>query len=288
VAVMNEASRCVFTCACVQMTSGPDRAQNIRLASEFVRAAADQGAAMAALPEAVDLLDGDNERMRQLAVPMGRHPALEAFRELAQACSVWLLVGSVTTCDEGGDPVNRSVLFDSSGRCVAHYDKIHLFDADVPDSTASVESNLYRRGTTARVAGTPWGPLGMTICYDLRFPHLYRSLAHAGATLLSSPSAFMQSTGVKHWHTLVRARAIENGCFVIAPAQCGLHPPTRRSFGHSLIVDPWGAVLADGGTDPCLVVAEIDMAEVQSARSSIRSLSHDRSFDVQSDVGGGA
>ena len=185
--------------------------------------------------------------------------------------------------EPGADPgenrlANRSFLIDNSGAIVARYDKIHMFDIDLPNGESYRESGAYRPGGHTVVAETPWGRLGMSVCYDVRFPHLYRALAQAGADFLGVPSVFTVPTGRAHWHVLLRARAIENGCFVFAPAQWGEHAGGRRSYGHSLIVDPWGEVLADGGEETGIVTARIDPARVAEARRSVPSLTHDRAF----------
>jgi predicted amidohydrolase len=179
---------------------------------------------------------------------------------------------------EEGKVANRSFLLNDKGEIAATYDKIHLFDVDLPNGERYRESKNYVPGGTARLAETPWGPLGMSVCYDLRFPQLYRAYGQAGAFYLSIPAAFTKVTGEAHWHVLQRARAIENGCFVFAPAQCGKHDDGRTTFGHSLIIDPWGAILADGGTEPGVIVAEIDPAKVAEARGRVPSLRHDRAF----------
>jgi len=192
---------------------------------------------------------------------------------------VWLLIGSLAIKVSDTKTANRSFLIDPKGGIAAQYDKIHLFDVDLPSGETYRESNTVAGGNRAILAETSWGRLGMTICYDLRFPHLYRALAKAGAFLLTVPSAFTETTGKAHWHTLLRARAIENGAFVVAPAQGGTHANGRKTYGHSLIVAPWGEVLAEAGTDPCVIVAEIDSARVTDARTRVPSLKHDRDFD---------
>lgn len=269
----------LFKVACVQTTAGPDPARNARLTFDLIAQAARTGAKFVCLPEAVDVLDEDPARLRAQAVPMATHASLTQFRRAAQTLGVWVLVGSITALNEHGETVNRCVLLDDQGAIRGHYDKIHLFDA-MPGTTRFTESDLYVAGRQTVVVGTPWMRLGLSICYDLRFPHLFRALAHAGAMMLTVPSAFMKNTGQAHWHALLRARAIENGCFVIAPAQCGNPYGTRWSYGHSLIVDPWGTVLAEAGEEPGVIVAECDPDAVARARSSIPSLSQDRSFDL--------
>jgi predicted amidohydrolase len=212
------------------------------------------------------------------ARPEDDHPALAAFCGLARDLEVWLLGGSLSVLLPGDKVANRSFLIDSGGGIRARYDKIYMFDVDLEDGESYRESATYRPGGAAVLAETPWGGLGMTVCYDLRFPQLYRDLAQAGASLLAVPSAFTRPTGEAHWEVLLRARAIENAAYVFAPAQCGEHPHGRLTYGHSLIVDPWGAVLADGGVSPGYVIAEIHPARVDEVRRSLPSLTHDRPY----------
>jgi len=261
--------------ACVQTTSTPDMAANIEAASAGVAEAAARGAALVLLPENVTLL-APGETARALAPAAGGHPARAAFAEAARAHRVWLLAGSLAERADDGRLANRSLLFDDRGRLAASYDKIHMFDATLEGGETYRESESYRPGERAVLAATPWGGLGMTVCYDLRFPALYRALAQAGAAMLSIPSAFTVPTGEAHWEVLLRARAIECGAFVFAPAQCGTHYGRRRTWGHSLIVDPWGAVLAAAGDAPAVIDAEIDLAAVSRARAKLPSLAHDR------------
>jgi predicted amidohydrolase len=267
-----------FRLACVQMNSGNDMAANIAAASDMARAARKAGAELIAFPECVSMMEMGRDRVRAKAAPEASHPALAAFRALARELNVWLLGGSLTVTTDGERVANRSVLIDEAGNVAARYDKIHMFDVDLEGGESYRESATYRPGAEARVAATPFGTLGMTVCYDLRFPQLYRALAKAGATLLAVPSAFTRPTGRAHWEVLLRARAIENGAYVFAPAQCGEHPHGRKTWGHSLIVDPWGEVLADGGEDPGFVIAEIDPARIDKARRAVPSLGHDRSW----------
>jgi predicted amidohydrolase len=214
----------------------------------------------------------------QKAQPEASHPALAGFREAAAKAGAWLLIGSIGVKVEGERLANRSYLIDNSGTVVAKYDKIHMFDVDLAGGESYRESATFRPGDRAVLAETPWGLLGMTICYDLRFPHLYRALAQAGAQFISIPAAFTRPTGSAHWHVLMRARAIETGCFVIAPAQCGEHAQGRKTYGHSLIVAPWGEVLADGGDDVGIVSAQIDTAKIGEVRRMVPSLQHDRPY----------
>ncbi len=193
---------------------------------------------------------------------------------------IWLLIGSLSIKLEPTKAANRSFLFDPQGRIAARYDKIHMFDVEIPDGQSYRESATFRPGEEAVTADLPWGKLGLSICYDMRFPYLYRSLAHAGASFLAVPAAFTEFTGRAHWHVLLRARAIETGCFVFAPAQCGTHVADRRTYGHSLVVAPWGEVLADAGEEPGVITAHIDPARVTEARRMVPALSHDKPLKV--------
>ena len=278
---MNE----TFRVACVQVSAGDDMAANIEAASGLVREAHAAGADFIATPENVSMMAFGRREIFAKAAPQEDHPALNAFSELSRELGVWLLVGSLSVRLRGARLANRTYLLDASGAIVGRYDKIHMFDVDLAGGESYRESANFRPGEAAEIVATPWGLWGLTVCYDLRFPHLYRALAQAGAGLFTIPSAFTKVTGEAHWHVLQRARAIENGCFVIAPAQCGTHPGGthpggRKTFGHSLIVDPWGEVLADGGTDPGFVIAEIDPARVEQARAMLPALSHDRDFQA--------
>lgn len=266
-------------CACIQTNTLPDLARNLAQTLAMIEEAANGGAELICLPEAVDVLDADNERMIAAALPLSSHPAIAKFRQAAESLKVWILVGSVAARNDAGEVVNRCVLIDASGALVCHYDKIHLFDA-APGAVVSTESKIYARGSQAVLANMGEAKIGLAICYDLRFPYLFRDLARAGATILSVPAAFMQVTGEAHWHALLRSRAIENGCFVIAPAQCGIHYGTRRSYGHSIIIDPWGRVLAEAGTEPTVIFASIDLALVAQARQAIPSLGQDRAYTL--------
>ncbi|HEV8517545.1 MAG TPA: carbon-nitrogen hydrolase family protein [Burkholderiales bacterium] len=268
----------LFTAACVQLNSGSDMDVNLRAAAEGVRNAAAQGAQLIMLPEYAALLDGSGRVMREHSYPEAIHPALAAFQTLARQTQTWLLVGSITVKLEDERMANRSYLLSSGGTVVARYDKIHMFDVTLPSGKVIRESGAYRPGEHAVVAATPWGPLGMTVCYDLRFPQLYRALARAGAKFLAVPSSFQRETGVAHWHALLRSRAIENLSYVFAPAMCGEHPGNRMTYGHSLIIDPWGKILAELGTEPGVIVAAIDPDEVTRIRSMMPSLEHDREF----------
>ena len=265
-----------FTAACVQITAQREFAPNIEATSALARRARDAGADLIMTPEITGMFEPKRDLHLAKATDEAANPALAAFRELARETGAWLLVGSLAIKLEAARLANRSFLLSPDGAIAARYDKIHMFDVDLKNGESYRESALYRPGDSTILAPLPWGTLGMTVCYDLRFPYLYRALAHAGADFLSIPSAFTVPTGKAHWHVLQRARAIENGCFVFAPAQCGEHAEGRRTYGHSLIVDPWGEVLADAGDAVGFVTAEIDPAKVAEARRMVPSLRHDR------------
>jgi deaminated glutathione amidase len=268
-----------FRAACVQLRSSDDVAQNIEITSSLIREAHALGAEFIATPENTTLMAPDGGAKLDRSFSEDADPALPAFRALAEELGAWLLIGSLAIKVSAAKTANRSFLIDAKGRIAARYDKIHLFDTDPGSGESYRESNTVEGGHRAVTADLPWGRLGMTICYDLRFARLYRKLAHAGAMVLSVPSAFTQTTGKAHWHVLLRARAIENGAFVIAPAQGGMHANGRQTYGHSLIVAPWGEILAEAGTEPGVIVADIDIAAAISARSRVPSLSHDREFE---------
>ena len=264
--------------ACLQTNSGNDYSANLATLDAMMREAASGGAKFIFSPEYVLMMDGSGRTMRDKALDAGGEPAVSVLAVLSRELGVWHLVGSLTLNSDDGRLFNRSVLVSAQGEIVATYDKIHMFDATLPSGTVIRESSAYRPGERAVVAETPWGQLGMTVCYDLRFPHLYRALAQRGAVMLAIPSSFQRETGKAHWHTLLRARAIENASFVIAAALCGDHPGKRMTYGHSLVVDPWGEVVADGGEAPGVVYADLDLARVSAVRSMLPSLTHDRPF----------
>jgi predicted amidohydrolase len=274
-----------FTVACVQTTAGPDVKTNIINASALVREAHKSGATLIVLPEVTNIIDMDRSAMAEKLSAEVDDISLVAFCTLAVELKVWLLLGSLglkheTALNAEGKPMfaNRSFLIGDDGVVRNRYTKIHLFDVDLGAGETYQESKSYEPGNETVVADTPWGKLGMTICYDIRFPHLYRKLAQAGAKFLSIPAAFARPSGKAHWHVLMRARAIENGCYVFAAAQCGEHGGGRSTYGHSLIVDPWGEILADGGTEIGFVLAEIDTSLVDEVRQKIPSLTHDRDY----------
>jgi len=260
------------------MRSGTEVAPNIAAASGLVRQAAAAGAMLIATPEMTSLLDIRPGMARPKVVAQDDDATLAAFRALAVELGVWLLLGSIAVTLEGDDRfANRSFLIGPDGKIITQYDKIHMFDVEVGDGQTYRESRAYRPGTSAVLAETSIGPIGMTICYDLRFPALYRTLAQAGAQILTAPAAFTRVTGEAHWHVLLRARAIETGCFVIAPAQGGKHADGRETFGHSLIISPWGEILAEAdGDEPGVIWGDIDLEQVAMARARIPSLGNNQ------------
>ena len=276
VASTGVAAPATFKAALVQLRTGKSVDANIEAASRLIRQAAAQGASFVATPETTSLMELGAERLFANIVREEDDRALLAFRHLAAELGLYLLIGSLAVRAGEGKAANRSFLIGPDGRILARYDKIHMFDVDLGNGEAYRESKNYQAGEVAVLADLPFGRLGLSICYDLRFPHLYRALAHGGADFLTVPSAFTQQTGAAHWHVLLRARAIETGCFVLAPAQGGTHENGRETFGHSMIIAPWGEVLAEAGTDPCVILADIDVARVREARSRVPSLSHDR------------
>ncbi len=268
-----------FTAACLQLNSGREIEPNIRAASDLVRRARDAGADLIMTPEVSDMIEPKRASRLEKARGEASHPMLAAFRDLARETGAHLLLGSLMLREEGLDRLsNRSFLLGPQGDVLGRYDKIHMFDVDLPGGESYRESTVFQPGDRAVVAPLPWGSLGMTVCYDLRFPQLYRALAQGGADFMAIPAAFTVPTGTAHWHTLLRARAIENGCFVFAPAQCGVHAEGRRTYGHSLIVAPWGEILAEAGEEPGLISALIDTDRIAEARRAVPSLRHDRSI----------
>lgn len=267
-----------FVVGLVQCTAGRETGPTLDALGDAVHRARDAGAGLIATPEVCSYLEPRRRLVLEKAQPQDAHEGLARFREWARETGAWLLAGSMVTRTEGERLANRSYLVDPTGDTVAVYDKIHMFDVDIGEGERYRESRTYRPGGEAVVADTPLCRLGMTVCYDMRFPALYRALAQAGAEVISVPSAFTVPTGRAHWHVLLRARAIETGCFVIAPAQVGEHAEGRRTYGHSLVVDPWGEVLADGGGEPGIVTAEIDLARVAEARGRVPSLFGERPF----------
>src|SRR5690606_26819705 len=262
---MTEPSR-RFRAACIQTCSGREPDATIAAVGELIRAAAARGARFVMTPEQTALIETDRERLFARVETEDRCRSLARLRALADELDIWLLVGSLGIRTAGERLANRSFLTAPDGAVVARYDKIHMFDVSLANGETFRESANYAPGSQGVVAALPWGRLGMTVCYDLRFPHLYRALAQAGAKFLSVPSAFTRQTGEAHWHVLLRARAIETGSYVFAPAQGGRHETGRETYGHSLIVDPWGELIAEAGTEPGVIVADIDPARVAEAR----------------------
>jgi deaminated glutathione amidase len=265
--------------ACIQINSNNDVIANIARASALIRDAHNAGAEFILTPECVGLMAGNREETRRLACPEDQSRVLKAFSTLAQDLNIWLLLGSAAIRPEGEEKIrNRSFLINPQGAVAARYDKIHMYDANLPNGLRYCESECYSGGEKQVLAPLPWGTLGMTICYDVRFPHLFRSLAKQGADFITVPAAFVRFTGQAHWEVLLRARAIENGCYIFAPAQTGDHPAGRQTFGHAMIIDPWGEVLADAGTQEGFCIAEISRDRVDEIRHRLPSLSHDRPF----------
>jgi len=273
-----------FTVGLIQMRSGLAPATNLDAAMRLIREAKAAGADYVQTPEMTNVIDLKRERLFAAIVPEEDDRSLVRLRELARELAIWLHIGSLAIKVSPDRAANRSFLIEPSGEIAARYDKIHMFDVDLAGGESYRESRNFRAGGSAIVADLPWGRLGLTICYDLRFPALYRALAEGGASCIAIPAAFTQQTGEAHWHVLIRARAIENGCYVFAAAQGGKHEDGRSTFGHSLIVDPWGRILAEGGTEPGIVIAKVDPAEVAAARARIPSLQHGRRFDIAEPV----
>ena len=269
-----------FRAAAVQLRSTDDVLENIRLTSDLIREAKSKGADFIATPENTTLMAPDGGAKLDRSYTEAQDPALPAFAALAEELSIWLLIGSlaIKESEDAKKTANRSFLFDPKGQIAARYSKIHMFDVDLPSGEKYRESNTVAAGNEAVMADLPWCKLGLSICYDLRFPHLYRTFAQKGAKLLAVPSAFTVPTGTAHWHVLLRARAIENGAYVIAPAQGGTHANGRKTYGHSLIIAPWGEILAEGGVDPGVIVADIDTDVADDARIRVPNLMNDVAF----------
>ena len=272
-------------CALIQLNVTDDPAANLPETLAYIRAAAQGGAEFVLTPECTSLLSSSREHQRATLRTESEDLTLAALRAEAAGLGIWLLIGSlgVLTGDADGRFANRSFLIAPDGAIAARYDKIHMFDVNVSETEVYRESAAYRPGNQAVLAATPWAKIGMAVCYDLRFPQLFRRLAQAGAQVLTVPAAFNHLTGAAHWETLLRARAIETGCFVLAPAQTGFHAEAhgkgRMTHGHSLAVAPWGEVLADAGRDPGVTFVDLDLAEVTRARARVPSLAHDRDFE---------
>lgn len=275
------AKSAMFRAGLVQMCATKSIEKNLVEATRLIRQAATSGADYVQTPEVTTLMETDKVKMVLAIRPEEGNPALAHFRALARELKIWLHIGSMAVAVAGDRFANRSFLITPEGAIAASYDKIHMFDVQLPGGETYRESKNYRPGEQAVVAELPWGRLGMTICYDLRFAALYRALAQAGASLLAIPSAFAVPTGKAHWHVLMRARAIETGCFVLAAAQGGIHETGRVTYGHSLVVSPWGEIIAEAEGDAAgIVMADIDLAKVAEARGRVPALEHDRAFNV--------
>lgn len=270
-----------FRAGLVQMCTGRDVARNLDELSRLVREAAAAGASYVQTPEVSVLMERDRARLFVETRPEEGNPAIAHCQALARELGIWLHLGSMGVLVKPDKIANRSYLFTPEGRIAARYDKIHMFDVELPGGESYRESRNFEPGSKAVLVDLPWGALGLTICYDLRFPALYRALAKAGAQLIAVPSAFTVPTGQAHWHVLLRARAIESQCFILAAAQVGEHESGRTTYGHSLILSPWGEILAEAdGEGPSVIVADIDLKAVEEARRRVPSLQHDRAFEV--------
>lgn len=269
-----------FRAALVQMCSGRDVEKNVRDASALIREAADGGAQYVQTPEVTTFMDLGSERLFAVIEPEAGNRCLAHFQGLARDLSIWLHIGSMAVRVAPSRAANRSYLISPDGVVTARYDKIHMFDVDLPGGENYRESDSYAPGHEAVVAPLPWGGLGLTICYDLRFPALHRTLAQAGARFIAVPAAFTKVTGEAHWHTLLRARAIETQCFVLAAAQGGRHEHGRDTYGHSLIISPWGEILAEGGVQPSVIFGDIQCKLTDEVRARVPSLQHDRAFKL--------
>jgi predicted amidohydrolase len=269
-----------FRAALVQMRTSRNVIGNIDAAARLIREAKSKGADYVQTPEQTSLMELDRGSLFAHIVEEDRDPALAAFQELARELKIHLHIGSLAVKVTPDKAANRAFFIDTNGEIAARYDKIHMFDVNLANGESYRESNTYRAGEAAVVAALPVTKIGLTICYDVRFPALYRALAEAGAEVLTVPAAFTKQTGEAHWHLLLRARAVETGCFVLAAAQGGHHENGRDTFGHSIIIDPWGRVLAEAGIEPGLTIADIDLALVGEARGRVPALDHGRRFEV--------
>jgi predicted amidohydrolase len=270
-----------FTAGMVQMRTSLLPEPSLEQGTRLVREAVAQGADYVQTPEVSNMMQLNRTALFEQLKSEEDDPSLKAYRALAKELNIHLHIGSLALRFSVEKAVNRSFLIGPDGNVLASYDKIHMFDIDLPGGESYRESANYQPGETAVISDLPWGRIGLTICYDMRFPALYRALAESGASFLTAPSAFTVRTGEAHWHTLLRARAIENGCFVFAAAQVGTHESKRQSYGHSLIIAPWGEILAEGGgTETGIVMAKIDPALVETARKTVPSLQHGRRFGL--------
>lgn len=268
--------------ALVQLTSGDDPAANLPVTEQYIRAAHAGGAAFVTTPEVTNIISFSRSHQQNVLQPEAEDQTLARLRVVADELSIWLLIGSLAlkTGNTDGRFANRSFLIDPNGNIAAWYDKIHMFDVQLGNGESYHESAQFQAGDRAVLGQTDFGTIGLTICYDLRFPHLHRSLAKAGATILTNPAAFTVPTGQAHWQVLLRSRAIETGCFVLAPAQCGTHNNGRKTFGHSIVIDPWGNVIAHADNTAGVTFADLDLNLVAKARAKIPALTHDREFTL--------
>ncbi len=270
-----------FKISCVQNSARNDTQESLRECGELVAVASDSGADLICLPEFLSHLHTDKGIFETGAMPEKDHLAIPFFTDLAISTRSWLLLGSIAVVESDQKKRNRSILINPEGQIMARYDKIHMFDVNLGKGEEYRESDVFEAGTKAVVVDTPLAKLGLTVCYDLRFAALYRALAQNGAQILTVPAAFIHTSGKAHWHVLLRSRAIETGCYVVAPCQYGNHG-TTKTYGHSLIVNPWGEILAEGAEDRADVIsAVIDLRKVDAARVKIPALVHDRSFEIQ-------
>ena len=269
-----------FRVGLIQTRAARTPSANLDAVVKLIGEAKASGADYVQTPEMTNIMEVSRDKLFATIVPEENDTSLATYRELARKLSIHLHIGSLAIKVTPDKAANRSFLIDPRGEVVARYDKIHMFDVDLANGESYRESRSYRPGELAVMHDLPWGRLGLTVCYDLRFPALYRALAEAGASFLAIPSAFTKKTGEAHWHVLMRARAIENGCYVFAAAQGGKHENGRETFGHSLVVDPWGRIVAEGGIEPGVVISEVDPAKIAAARSQVPSLQHGCRFEV--------
>jgi deaminated glutathione amidase len=277
---MSSRSKTAFRAALVQLRAGRDVERNVADAVALINEAADAGAEYVQTPECTTLMELEQPRLMAETRPEEGNAALSAFTDAARKHRIWLHIGSMAVKVGERRLANRSYVIAPDGTVAARYDKIHMFDVDLGGGESYSESANYQAGPSAMLTELPWGRLGLTICYDLRFPALHRALAKAGAKFIAGPAAFTRTTGEAHWHTLLKARAIETGAYILAAGQGGRHENGRETFGHSLIISPWGEVLAEAGVDPGVVIANVDAAYADQVRRKIPSLQHDRDFDV--------
>ena len=269
----------ISTVACIQMRSGQTPENNFEVLESMIHQVAGEGAKYVLTPEITNFSVRDKTKMESLATMEEQDIFVNGGKKLAQELSIWLHFGSLILQTEAGNIVNRSMIISPAGEIFARYDKIHMFDVDLPGGESWRESNHFVPGEEAVISSLPFANIGLSICYDVRFPQLYRSLVHAGATILTIPAAFTRQTGEAHWHVLLRARAIENAAFVLAAAQGGKHEDGRETFGHSIIINPWGQIIAEADSaEPTYIIAKLDLNEVSTARNRIPALKNERDF----------